>query len=397
MPKIEELLHYALENGIIDASEVTEKYEMSKRQQMLDKHTFKVWQGSNGRWYTYLPDGDGRKQISKKCKADLEQEIIDYWKDETDNPTIEKLFERWIAQKMDFEDILPATEMRYRTEFDKYFENFRKCKIRNISIMDIEIFLRSAISDNRLSRKAFGNIRILMYGIFKSAKKQGYIDYKIEDVISEMEISKKTFSKSVKESKHEVFSESEEAKVIEYLEQHQDIMNLGLLLLFKSGLRIGELVALKPKDISGREIKVNKTETTFKENGKLKCEVRESAKTEAGNRTVILPDDAVWIVRKLRGDDPFREWVFQKNGVRTRAVYMRKRLYKVCDAVGIERKSPHKIRKTYGTKLIDGDVPKKMICEQMGHTDIACTEKYYYYNRLDDERKAEMINKVSGI
>lgn len=36
-------------------------------------------------------------------------------------------------------------------------------------------------------------------------------------------------------------------KIIEYLETHQDLLNLGLLLLFKTGLRIGELTSLNKK------------------------------------------------------------------------------------------------------------------------------------------------------
>ena len=42
----------------------------------------------------------------------------------------------------------------------------------------------------------------------------------------------------------------EEERMTEYLMQNQDIMNLGLLLLFQTGLRIGELSVLIPADIS---------------------------------------------------------------------------------------------------------------------------------------------------
>ena len=34
-------------------------------------------------------------------------------------------------------------------------------------------------------------------------------------------------------------------RVMDYLEKNQDIVNLGILLLFKTGLRIGELSGLK--------------------------------------------------------------------------------------------------------------------------------------------------------
>ena len=42
------------------------------------------------------------------------------------------------------------------------------------------------------------------------------------------------------EDNEQAFMLDEEAKIIEYLENNQDLLNLGLLLLFKTGLRIGD-------------------------------------------------------------------------------------------------------------------------------------------------------------
>ena len=68
-----------------------------------------------------------------------------------------------------------------------------------------------------------------------------------------------------------------------------------------------------------------------------------------------------------------------------------------CDAVGISHKSPHKIRKTYGTMLIDGGVDESIIMEQMGHKDIMTTKKYYYFSNKSDEKKYEQIEKAVSI
>lgn len=37
----------------------------------------------------------------------------------------------------------------------------------------------------------------------------------------------------------------------------------------------------------------------------------------------------------------------------------------------------HKIRKTYGTTLIDNNVDDALVAEMMGHKDISTTKKYY--------------------
>ncbi len=54
----------------------------------------------------------------------------------------------------------------------------------------------------------------------------------------------------------------------------------------------------------------------------------------------------------------------------------------------------HKIRKTYGTTLLDSDVDEKFVMEQMGHTDIATTKKYYYFSNKSTENKVKQINSA---
>ena len=53
----EELLKCTIENGMIDLSYVQEQIEMNKRKVLLGRHPYIiVWQGNDGKWYTYLPD-----------------------------------------------------------------------------------------------------------------------------------------------------------------------------------------------------------------------------------------------------------------------------------------------------------------------------------------------------
>ena len=51
-----ELLKFAIENGMLDAALVQEKIEMQKREEILRKHPYDIWEGKNGKWYT-LSDG----------------------------------------------------------------------------------------------------------------------------------------------------------------------------------------------------------------------------------------------------------------------------------------------------------------------------------------------------
>lgn len=67
---------------------------------------------------------------------------------------------------------------------------------------------------------------------------------------------------------------------------------LGILLLFKTGLRISELAALKKCDISDNAIHVNRTEICYEDaNGNRVYEVRDFPKTEVGIRDAVIPSN----------------------------------------------------------------------------------------------------------
>ena len=48
-----ELLKYALEHGMINVSYVQEQMEMNERRELLEKHPYKIWVGTDGEWRTY--------------------------------------------------------------------------------------------------------------------------------------------------------------------------------------------------------------------------------------------------------------------------------------------------------------------------------------------------------
>ena len=49
------LLKIALESDMIDLSTIQKQIDMQKRKELLNTHPYAVWEGKNGKWYTYLP------------------------------------------------------------------------------------------------------------------------------------------------------------------------------------------------------------------------------------------------------------------------------------------------------------------------------------------------------
>lgn len=390
-----ELLKFALDNDIINLSHIKMQIEMIKRKELLSKHTYKIWEGKDGKWYTYVPDTiKGRKLIKRNSEEAIEDTIIEYWKTQAENPTIEEVFIEWNDRRLGLKKISDATHLRNIQIFNRHFSEFGKHRIKSICQEDVEEFLEEQIPKYNLTAKAFSNLKTVTRGLLKRAKKRKLINFNVEELFQEMDTSDTDFRKVIKEDYEEVFDEDEMPKIMKYLAENIDMPNIAILLMFVTGIRIGEVVTLKHSDFDGCTFKIRRTETRFKRDGINVYEVKDFPKSQAGVRTAIIPREYSWLAKKIQLLNPFEEYIFVKNGKRVSTNSIRMRLQRVCDKLGIYRKSPHKIRKTYGSILLDNHIDNQLIIGQMGHTNILCTENHYHRNRKSIERKKEIISAI---
>lgn len=398
----DEILHYVELHDMIDADAICSLIQMSKKQKILEEHKYDIWQGKNGKWYTYLPKEDGsRIQRVRLTREELEKCIVEHYQD---NISINRAYTEWLAEKQMYGEIQSQSVNKYKNSYRRFFtENsdaqpIMQKKIKNITEDDLEQFIRTSIVHLSLTQKAYSELRILINGIFKYAKKKKYTELSITNFFGDLQISKRSFKKVMKDPKSEVYQEEEVAKITGYLRrQTTDIRALGILLMFETGLRIGELSALKKEDITNRSIHVSRTEVKDKDaDDKWTCYVKDYPKTDAGDRYILLTDNAletVQLIEACSGDD---EYLFEERGKRIRSHAFRRKLMRICEKLCVEYKSNHKIRKTYGTMLLDNHVDDSIVAEQMGHTDVATTRKYYYFCNKAENKKREQICLAIG-
>lgn len=371
---------------------------MTKRQELLNNHPYKIWEGSNGKWYTYLPDEEkGRVLKKKSTKKDIEDIVVVYWDELINSPTIEEIFNEWNDYRLELKKISKSSHTRLKQVFKRHYSKFGKKRIRNVTEDEFIEFLERQIPEHSLSAKAFASLKTITKGILKRAKRKKLISYSLEDVLSQLDVSNNEFSKIIKEDYEEVFNEQETQSAIKYLKDNLDIRNSAILLMFITGARIGEIVALKPEDINvdKNTIKIGHIETRYEENGKTIYTVKLFSKTQSGNRVIVIPSNYKWFLRNLSVYSANKEWVFMEKDKRLTTLLIRKRVYKMCKDTNIYKKSPHKIRATYDTILLDANLDKRFIKDQMGHSDITTSEKYYHRNRKSLEKKSQIINSIS--
>ena len=391
-------LNYLIDNGIIDLPNIQSIIEMKKRQELLNNHPYKIWCGSNGKWYTYLPDETkGRVLKKKSTKEDIEDVVIKYQESVMSNPTIEELFDEWNDHRRDIGRIAKSSHTRLRQVFDRHFKEFGKRRIASVKENEWIDFLEAQVFEHNLSSKAFASLKSITKGMLKWAKRQGIIAYSPELMLTELDLSDNVFTKKIKEDYEEVFDEDETQKMLSYLTGNRDIRNDGITLLFVSGMRVGELVGIKPQDINlnSNTVKIRRTETRFKDGDETIYTIKEYPKTQAGVREIVIPSSYSWLLKELYVKSRGQEFVFEENGKRITTLLIRKRIYSICKKTGVYKKSPHKIRATYDTILLDNGVDKRTVKDQMGHSDIAVSEKNYHRNRKSIKNKAVIIDGIA--
>lgn len=398
-----EMLNYAIENGMIDKSSLQKIIEMNERKRYLEEHPYEIWQGSNKKFYTYLPDKSysrGKRLVKRSTIESVENAIVEFYKSTENEPYLEDVFKEWIFHKLEYGEIQKQTRDRYETDFDRFFNDSKVAQVKFKMITEdmLEEFIRSTIHEMHLTAKAWSGLRTLINGIFKYGKKKGYTNISITSFMGDLDLSKKVFEKKIKDDSEYVFNKEEEQKIISQINSEKEsLLGLGVLLEFETGLRSGELSALQWSDIKNGKISVTKTEIRYKDDvGNYVFEVRNSPKTDAGVREIFITPKASKIIERIRKLSGNNEYIFYKNGKRIKGKLFTSKLYRTCKNVGISQKSLHKVRMTYGTKLLDGNVPDRVVILQMGHRDISTTQKHYHYNNKTEQEAQEFVLKALG-
>lgn len=415
-----EMLKFAIENGIIDTALVREKIEMQKREEILKAHQYDIWQGSGKKklWYTYLPDKEkGRIQKTRSTKEKLEDMIVEFYQENervekekiaSKRITLEQLFPEWLRYKSQLNTAGSYIKKLYTT-WNRHYKNesIVHSDIRDLTETELEVWAYNMIKKYDFSKKQYYNVTVIIRQSLEYAKKVGYIEQSPFTV----KISSNNFKKETKkQDETQVFMTNEQPIVEQtcwstWTERPRYTAPLAILFSFRTGLRVGELVALKWRDINGSYITIQREEVEdyvidkdnrVVYNGTI---VVERTKGSYGTREVYLTEEAQNILRKIKESNEeygnkCGDFIFCIGNERLKESSVIKRLYDMCDDAGIPRKSTHKIRKTVISSLIDGGVNINTIRKMVGHKKESTTYGSYCFDRRPKEEREELFENV---
>ncbi len=186
--------------------------------------------------------------------------------------------------------------------------------------------------------------------------------------------------------------------------------SLGVLLLFCTGLRVGELVAIRTSNIYDDYIWIEEEEqrdyiiSIDEKTQKVKCTYNGTkvgkAKTSASFRKVDLTNEAKQIIEMVRNankENGFKDedFLFVNATQRMQENTILKRIYKFCDEAFIEKRSPHKVRKTFASILVnDGIMDISEVAQLLGHVSEQTLINHYLYPTKSSETRRERLEKA---
>ena len=170
---------------------------------------------------------------------------------------------------------------------------------------------------------------------------------------------------------------------------NQDIYKLGVLLCLYTGIRIGELCALKWGNISFEEktLKIDKTMQRLQCDDKAeKTEIVISEpKSSCSIRLIPLPDFIISELTKYKSDD--NNYVLSMNNKRfVEPRTMQNHFYKYISEAHIEKANFHCLRHTFATRCVEKDFEIKSLSEILGHSSVKITLDKYVHISMQMKR-----------
>lgn len=205
-----------------------------------------------------------------------------------------------------------------------------------------------------------------------------------------------SFKKESRESRPvEVLKQSEQIRMLEYLHQDMDICKLGIILCIFTGLRLGELCALKWEDIdlNGKILYVNSTVQRIAVEGHTTKTIlmEGTPKSICSRREIPIADELITLLGPFYGTGVYV--LNQQKPMEPRTYQNKFQTY--LKQAGIERKNFHILRHTFATNCIASGMDVKSLSEVLGHADVKITLNRYVHPSMETKRRH--VNSMSAV
>lgn len=385
------LLNEAIALGIIEPANLTEQIAM-------EKHENKIWKGKNGSWYTYLPEGDGRRLIKKSSEKKIKEAITSYYSKKS--LTFMNVYHEWREFKDKLVDENSVT--KYETDERRYFcnDSFFKRKIDIFIEDEIVVHVKEMIDEQRLCKSAVKSLVGYIKNTFTFALRKGYI---VKDPCAF--VTPKTFNKycyaSNRSKKTQVIDRVDLGMLNDifkedYIKQPWYMPTYAVELASLTGMRVGEIAALRWDHVFSDHILVDSSEKYKRKTKKYCIESTKNGK----ERVLPITSDVRDLLNRVKVSQEeyigASEWIFANEDGRIHANVISSCLKNKCRMLGITERGIHGLRKTLNSTMRANGVPSPIAASLLGNS-MQVNDQYYTYDVATIEEKSRIISEATKV
>ncbi len=396
----------ALDNGIINISDVQEQLHMSRIKEVLKMHKYKIWQGNNGLWYTYLPDvtkQNERRLIKKKTEDKIHLSLLEFY-DNEEKKNITTFKDCFLSYKeLKSEIVSNNTISKYDSDYKRYFENtwLENCDIKKVIGDKLEIFIIKQIKDLSLNQKAAKAMIGYIKSVFIHARVNGIISENPCDFLKSSSNYFRYCSIKLVKNEDRIANSEEIATVMEQIKKDHIykpnyIPSYAVELSILTGMRVGEIAALSWKSIQDNMIVVDKEEIYDRENNNYY--IADYTKNRRP-RLIPITKEIKSLLLKIEEVEKlfnyYGEYIFMnehgKINKRTISDCARNKSYQS----GLNKsKSIHCYRRTINSTIKCNGVSTTVASALLGNTE-EVNNNHYTYDVTDMEYKRNILEKAN--
>ena len=303
-------------------------------------------------------------------------------------PTVRELAERWLVELRPIRK--KSTISKYEGQFTEHiYPVFGRKRLDSITNTDVISFANGLLSEKKLSPRTVSDILSRLNSIRKYALIHGYHAGYMPDCVE--------IQKGQREIR--VLSFSEEGRLVRYLKDRRDLTSLGILICLFTGIRVGELCALRWSDVSFEEHEIHVCRTMQRIQGRDARDGRKThieigaPKSGCSRRVIPIPDNIMDDLSRARTGEGYVLTGESRRYVEPRT--MQNRFKEILKACGISDANFHALRHTFATRCVEAGFDTKSLSEILGHASVSLTLNNYVHPTM--WLKHENMKKLSDL
>lgn len=266
---------------------------------------------------------------------------------------------------MDLKNLLTELKLRGHSEstvesylkFNRDFLSFVKKSPEGVELQDLKFYLAHLVSDKKLAARSVNLARAALFFYYNEVLEKGFNKVKTPKIHATLPV---------------VLSKGEVSRLIECAGSHKS--RLMLMMLYSSGIRVSELVNLKWADLEVSD------RFAWVRGGKGRKD-----------RIVILSDAIIAELINL----PRGEWVFSGPNGSLSVKNVQKIVRLATKNARIAKKvTPHTLRHSFATHLLDSGTDIRVIQELLGHSNLQTTQ---IYTHVSSEQKRKVKSPLDSL